>query len=226
MARYATFSSPDNVKAKLQAALYYARKKRKARLAVVPDLLVAYDPLNKAANILLSNNNLTATKVVANGWNSVRATLSRSSGKYYFETVFVEFSASFVACGISTSAGNLGSYVGSNSAGVGLVSDGASFFNAVSTPTLTAFIETDVCCVAVDRDAGKVWFRKNNGAWNSQLAGTQNPATGEGGITLPAGALFPTGSVQRINDQVIGRFRNNDFTFVKPTGFLAWNSGV
>ncbi len=33
MARYATFSSPDNVKAKLQAALYYARKKRKARLA-------------------------------------------------------------------------------------------------------------------------------------------------------------------------------------------------
>lgn len=96
-------------------------------------------------------------------------------------------------CSTSSSGGNIGS------AGLGTISDG------------------DIIGVAVDFAAGKAWFSKN-GTFGSG----QNPATGTGGFTIPAGALFIAFSPKTLGAN--GRLRTlaSQFLTAPPTGFTAW----
>jgi len=213
--------------AQLRAALYYARKRRLGRLAdaSTPEAEpVFFNPDDKATAIFLSNGNLNVGKTGLLGWVSVRANIGRSSGKFYLESSFNFFTNSFIGFGVGNSSQTLSSFVGSSTNSIGLITDGNSFSNGSPTDTINFFTNTNICSIAVDLNIRKIWFRKQNEAWNSKIAGVQNPATSEGGLNVPAGVIFPIASVQRDTDSQTGRFKLSDFSFSAPSGFLPWES--
>jgi hypothetical protein len=171
---------------------------------VVP--VVSWNPADKHLSVVLSNGNLTATS-----GGSTRATLARSSGKYYFE-----------CRADSVSAGNNSPFVGivkgttmplGERPGVDTPSgyskqaiNGYVWNNAVASGPFTNVAAGDVVRVAVDFDAGQVFL------WlNSALHATF------GGVV---GSYFPC--CYTSNCAVTARFAATDFTFAPPSGFLAW----
>ncbi|BAQ02708.1 hypothetical protein AVU38_gp180 [Ralstonia phage RSL2] len=59
---------------------------------VVASTATTWDPNNKGTQVTLSNNNLRAT--ISPYGQAVKATLSRNSGKYYFEIIATQFEGS------------------------------------------------------------------------------------------------------------------------------------
>lgn len=174
---------------------------------VVPTTL---DPAQKGPSITLSNGDLTLTST--GGWNNVRGTQSRSSGKYYWE---VTPSAGDGGIGVSNASGNLASYLGATANSLGYTNDGTIYPTFDSSPG--AYVGGNVIGVAVNLDTDKIWFAKN-GAW------TGNPVAGTGGSTIaPLGAdVFP--AVASVNNPLTVNFGSTPFAHAAPTGFKAWDS--
>lgn len=70
-----------------------------------------WNPADKGANITLSGGNLTAT-TSAFAWDAVRTTISKSTGKWYFEMSITANNLGF--SGIGKSTATLASYLGSD----------------------------------------------------------------------------------------------------------------
>lgn len=162
-------------------------------------------------------------------WSSGRANSGLGVGLLYWECSFDVLTSSYVGAGLSIAGKSLIGYVGDDAGSLGFISDGSRFTGGSATTTLSAFSNGDVLCMALDLTHNKVWVRKNNGAWNSAVGGTQDPATNAGGISLPAGLigvdLYPTGSVQKnSSDKITGRFNIAHFSFPVPAGFSAWDT--
>jgi hypothetical protein len=132
-----------------------------------------WNPDDKSANITLSDGNLTA-ETSSGGWNNVRSVLSVTTGKYYFEYTITD--ASLVQVGIVTSATNYTTYFGGDAYSVGWQLQGEFYIGALFTgngKTPVSLGNGDIACIALDMDAGKIWFGKN-GAW----IGSGDPAAG------------------------------------------------
>lgn len=78
------------------------------------DAALAWDPANKDASITLSNGNLTATGGVISAWRSVRGTVGKTTGKWYFELSvdIVDANDGWMG-GIENGSGTLTSFPGS-----------------------------------------------------------------------------------------------------------------
>ncbi len=176
--------------------------------------------LDKSAGITLSATELKAT-ASTQGWKTVRASSSRSSGKYYFE---VRIDATDAGrnhmVGICQSGTQLFNHL-AFSFGRGYLGSDGNFWNGISTgaPAVT-YTAGDVVCVAFDAGAGKVWFAKNN-TWlaSGDPANDANPA-----FSGLSGAWFPAVSPYEINTAGTARFRSTHFTYTPPSGFAAWGS--
>ena len=185
------------------------------------------NPADKHSDIVLSNANRTAMKINT-GWRAVRSTTSRTTGKHYFE-VGIDNTSGTTSAGIGLATANLANYPGSDTLGLGVFTDGNLYQNGVSSALVgTTLVTSDVMCFAFDLDSRKLWVRKNGGAWNGALAGVQNPATGEGGVTLQAGinialGVFAMVGIQSTTDISTARFASLGFTYVRPVGYNALN---
>lgn len=191
---------------------------------------VTWNPADKGAGCALSNGNLTATSGGTLG--GVRATVSRDSGKRYFEFTWdsgiATSNANTPSMGVATASLNLG-------AGGSLIwygtSLGGCFFPAYDGSVYTHLysnsgapidlsignaVATDVGGVFVDIDAGKVWFARNG-----SVANGGNPAAGTGAtLTIDAGlTLFP--AFMAALSAVTARFRGDQWTH-SSMGFLEW----
>jgi hypothetical protein len=183
------------------------------------------NPLDLGANITLSNGNLEATKTTT-GWTSNRATLGVSSGKWYFEvTATGSFSGTttFAMVGVANSAMALSNYIGVDANGWSYNFDGLKLNNGSSSYGST-YTGGDVIGVAIDLDAGKIWFRKN-GTWQNSgdpAAGTNAAFTNVSGTVFPAIALGGQGA------SVNGKWNINTgqqaFAYTAPSGFKALNT--
>ena len=85
--------------------------------------------------------------------------------------------------------------------------------------------------VAIDIDAGKVWFYNPfNGKWNNGALSAQDPVAGVGGLTIPtSGALYPGWSCNGTNDnKVTANFGASTWLLrgSLPAGFSAWGSST
>lgn len=92
--------------------------------------------------------------------------------------------------------------------------------NAGASITSSAAAGDGVDC-AFDTGAGKAWFRVRGLAWNDQLAGTQDPATGQGGVAIPfAGPYYAIygGDVQS-PDAITSAFASADWARSAPNLF-------
>ncbi len=192
----------------------------KAQTLQVQPPIVPWDSATKGANITLANGNTSATKTTSNAHSAVAATLSKSSGKWYFE---VRVDASISTDGIIIGAEKLApgsTFVGAASYGFGYYQTGQKI-NASTPYTFGAsYGAGDVIGVAIDATAQKIWYAKN-GTW--QGSGNPSAGTGEAFSTAAAPSIFPAASVfYGSGDSVTIRTRAAEFSYSPPSGFTEW----
>lgn len=183
----------------------------------------AWNPADKDTSVVLSNANRDVTGAI-----SVRAIASAASGKRYFEILFVSTSGPNIPrVGVATTDLAVSNRVGdanysasyTHNGGTGLIYTNGSFLFGGSVPTFTA---GDVIGIAVDVDAGKLWFAKNNTWVNDQGGTIGNPAAGTNQrATITTGkTYYPAVSAE---DWLLrANFAASDFAYPAPSGFAAW----
>lgn len=184
----------------------------------------SWNPADKGADITLSTTvfaNDTATGSAAT-WNSVRATTSNSSGKFYLEMKCLNAGTqSFV--GMATSGFSLATFLGNAATSVGMENTTGAGTIIGNGFTLNATVSNgyganDTLQIAVDFTGGNLWFGKNN-TWQ-----TGNPSTGTTPTATftPPLTLFPASS--ELNTNSVMQIVPSNFKFTPPTGFQPWDS--
>jgi hypothetical protein len=173
---------------------------------------------DKNANITLSAGDRTGTSAGANTtWYSARGTTSHASGKQYLE-VIATTAVGGVMIGVATSSASIAdnNYIGNDASGWGYLSaDGQKYNNATPAAFGATYGAGVVIGIAIDIDAGKLWWAKNN-VW--QASG--NPATGANpAYTGVTGTLFPAASAFNTSDAFTFPSAN---TYAPPSGFSTW----
>lgn len=185
---------------------------------------VAFNPLDKGSGITISNSDRTLSSG-ATGWQSTRSKRSKAAGKLYFEWV-ADGNNNGGMLGIATAALTVGSqYPGQtaaswgyyyNSAGGEVYNNGSASLSGSGVVTVGSYGR-----VAIDIDAGKLWFG-NAASWKSSgdpAAGTNPTFT-----FTPNQTLFMTvglntsgnsGTLRSTTAQVVGSV---------PSGFTPWDN--
>ena len=178
------------------------------------DLHTTWNPLDKHAEIALSDGNLTATRTAADWERGVRAILAKSSGKHYFEIKVNNASGAYHGVGRSTASKDR--YVGRDADGWGYeAAGGYTWNNNSSTSRTTTFADNDIMQIAVDLDNGYIWWGKN-GTW---IAGG-NPANGTNPMyTNLSGDIYPMGSQAGNGRSFTANFGASAFAYTPPSGF-------
>lgn len=178
---------------------------------------VTWNPSDKAANVSLTNSDLTAGSSSA-AFGSVRATLGRSSGKYYYEILCTTFGST--RTGLGDGSFSLATYVGNSSRSAGHVNGGNTNngFTLDRAGTI-ALANGDVLCFAVDGDAGKAWVGKN-GTW--QLTGDPAAGTNQWISWTPPITIYPATSVYETNTSFTLRTKTSQIGYGVPSGFSVW----
>lgn len=198
-------------------------------------LTTTWSATDKNAKVTLSGGNLIAARsdLTGDSFATVRASTSRSSGKWYFEiTVNTGSSASTLALGLARSALSVSGILGFGDSIGALNSGGADYgvwfgsANVVATPNATNYGAPNVVQIAVDLDNERFWYRVNGGAWSAFGGGTGNPATGAGATSFASltGPYFPAATLRNAAaTQVTANFGASAFSGAIPSGYTAWN---
>jgi hypothetical protein len=182
--------------------------------------LVYWNPDDKHASWTLSESNLLATVDASGGDHGIRATAAKSSGKHYFE---LKRNSGHIQMGLASASQGLTDAYSTNHTAVWY-----SFFgwvwanNAWADFGSNTISDGDWLAVAVDLDAGKIWFRTPAG-WTSG-----DPAAGTGGYSIANFSdldLYPYlmtegGGVNA--GSVTANFGGSAFNYAVPSGFEAW----
>lgn len=169
------------------------------------------NPLDFAnSNLAASNANLTCTNNGGSGNAQIRASIALpSTGKFYWETKNTG-SANNFSMGITTLTASL------SVEGAGDVlynENGVINNNGTTTSGYATLALGDIVGVAVDVDANKIYWYKNNTLVNS--GGTTI------NITAPFAPMFgfyTTGNAQSVT------FGQQPFTYTPPSGYVALNT--
>jgi len=156
-----------------------------------------WNPSDKAPNVTLSNGNLTA--VGLSSGDCVRATVGKSSGKWYWEVTTAGTINSF-GVGVTTSGTTITIAFTDAATGYGVIDIGWKGNNGSYTAGYTSAYSTgDIMGILLDMDAGTIEIRRNgvaNSVMFSGLTGTFYPAVqGYTNLTANFGASAFTYSV-------------------------------
>lgn len=144
----------------------------------------AWDPAKKGTGVTLSNNNYTVTASGASAYAA--SVVSKNAGKYYLEMRIDDdgFSSNSPYFGVCNYATYNKAVPSLNSTGVWVCSfsNGGGFWiqrngTFVNTWQATVFATGDVINLAIDIDAGKMFYGKN-GTWIN----SGNPDAGTGAV--------------------------------------------
>lgn len=183
--------------------------------------ITTWDPANKTAGILLSAGDLVATETTTNT-EAVRATIGRSSGKWYWELTIDDLDGpSIDSCtGLIESATSIGANGGGNtlrvSAGLGILlgTSGATAGTPISWEA------GDVVCNCFNADEGK-YFVGINGVFPNG----QDPVTGANAIVsgIPAGTWHPLYMTDNDSDNSVATLNCGAvaFAYPPPAGYSA-----
>jgi len=191
--------------------------------------MTTWNPSDKSANITLSGGNLTVT-CTSNVDGGVRSTISKSTGKVYFEYICTTFNATGgdTGCGIATSSAVLTSIGAVGVGGVITFPSGNTYFNGTNRFSLGIINNGNILCVAIDITNNLYWIRNGTGNWNG--SSTANPATGTGGLDVSG--LFSTNAVfaciceNSTLANISVNFGATAFVQTVPSGFAAWDPAV
>ncbi len=174
-------------------------------VATVTNVYATWNPSDKSSHITLSGGNLTAT--TDGTASSVRSTIGKSSGKWYWEVSML--TNQFQIIGIQNATASLNQFPGGDANGWGYYGSSGSKYNGAGAVAYGAtFTAGDVIGVALDMTAGTIIFYKNNSSQGTAftgLTGTQFAAIGDPGA---AGAHT-------------ANFGASAFTYTPPAGYNA-----
>lgn len=178
------------------------------------------NPADMASDVTLSGGNLIADFGVAS-WQAVRAIAPKSAGKFYFEVKVLAVGASTArGAGILQAGHTLTGYIGSQATGWGHLSDGYRTNSGYTIYGDAWESQNDVLMVAVDLDAGKIWFGKN-GTWIA----SGNPAAGaNAAFTNVSGTVYPAVCAKNENARLGLNFGASAFAYSPPSGFTGWTA--
>lgn len=158
-------------------------------------------------NFTLSNSNRTAAYNTV-GWNTCRGNIGKSTGKWYFEVTYTTLAN--ILLGVSTLTADTLTYLGADSFGWGMNSDGTKF----NSPTAggaygAAPAQGDVLGVKVDLDNHTISIVDNAG--------------NDMGVMFSnlSGEVFPTVACYGNNNLTINAGQAA-FAHTLPAGYSAW----
>lgn len=186
--------------------------------------LTTWNPSDKDAAAVLTNNNLTFT---GGGATGVRSTNPLSAGDAYWE-VLVNQDAGEVGGAYNVGFVDLATtFAQMRSSGIinMVFLFNGNIGNSIGPITLGAIVNGDTICQAVKFASKLSWFRKNNGLWNASALA--DPVTGVGGIPfITAGPYYANAASSAVGTQLIANFGGSAFTYTKPSNFTSWNGLV
>ncbi len=171
-------------------------------------------------NLTLSGGDLVASPP-ANGVWGTRGTVSKNSGKWYFEVVVTTGFGSTTYVGLARSEHGLGTSGGlgvGDATSWGWNQNGTAFANEANTSdSYSAWSVGDNIGIAADFGTNTMYFRKN-GTWQ----GSNNPSAGTGGFSVNAfGTAFPAIDGNSTSPRTVCTIQN-PIIYALPTGYLQW----
>jgi hypothetical protein len=187
-------------------------------------MTVTWNPSDCSTNIALSGSNLTATNTSAGGNGGVRANVSLTTGKLYWETLIVANNyTNYNTVGATLLSTALSGVYEANG-GVGVAAGGEIYLNGSDYSVTIGDTVGQVVCHALDLGAMLYWVRRGDGPWNA--SGSADPAAGTGGIDVSAvftGAVAPcmaSSSSTAGQMEVTADFGASTYVCIVPSGFL------
>lgn len=187
---------------------------------------------------LLDSQGLQA-RLLAGSGGSVRTNKRITSSLTYAEMTIGSTLTGSSRVGICGDSFPSTTRLGDDNTGLGYDAGGTVKLNNTTISTIMTYTASDRIGVAVDSMKKLIWFRKNNGNWNNDIIGNQNPVGGVGGIsfsTMSYGSLRLAwgGAISSTVAGVTAAFASASWTDTTPTGFvtidtfgaLAYNSSV
>lgn len=190
------------------------------------------NPLANGTNLVVDSGLLSVSNsTTESNHRTARAHMGMTTGKWYWE-VHVNNSANVDIVGIVTDISSPNTYVGAtaNSFGWGYNTSSGSYYGAgewLSSGTAPAFPSSGIIGIALDLDAGKIWF-SSNGNWLTTATGVGNPSFGicptatYGGLQTTT--FFPAVSIYYNTGTWNFNFGQRPFAYTPPTGFKTLNT--
>jgi hypothetical protein len=202
-------------------------------------MATTWNPADIAAGIVLSNGDLTASTSTppSSTWRMARGTTALGAGKVAFEINATAIDAAngmiygLLGGGVSLTVGALGNTANQN--GCGMQSQGNIYVHgSVIIATSSGYgggSHVSMCCIDFPAAKAWWWYTAPTLGWNNAAIGSQNPATGLGGIdisslTLPLFPAFCGYHGTTVDTAIL----NTAGSFVNslPSGFVAWDTAV
>lgn len=181
-----------------------------------------WNPSDAAAQCSFGGGNLNVTIGTGAAEAGCRATVSKSSGKWYWEVKCVLGSEN-PAIGVADGSWNISTQKLGQSAGSWAIrGDGSTLTNNSSTshPGFN-YTDGDYINIAWDADAGKLWFGKN-GTWIA----SGDPAAGTNATyTSVTGTLFAAINASSVTSSANGTLNAGATAFhnTRPSGFFGFD---
>lgn len=184
-------------------------------LLVAPGPVTAHwSPDDIDEDLTLSGDDLVVDLTGA-GPGLVRAILAIATGKFYWEVLAGNATDRI---GVATLHAGLPAVLGADAEGWGHAGDGQVYAGGAGSALGSGFAAGDVVGVALDMDAGALWWSVN-GVWQSG-----DPAAGTGAaVTGLTDAVWPTVSKSAAG-ALTGRFAAATWSHAAPAGFVALTS--
>jgi hypothetical protein len=159
-----------------------------------------WNPADKSASLILSSGDLTAL-----GAESVRSTISKTSGKWYWELTVL--SLGYLA-GLADSSFIVTNYIGISTNSIGWENGGAVYISGSLGTSVSAYTAGDVLGFASDIGAGTIAIYLNNALQTTVTHGL-------------TGNLFAAVSAATSVRGFTANFGASPLAFTPPSGFNA-----
>jgi hypothetical protein len=141
---------------------------------------------HKNASFTLSNGNLTATAGTISSDVTAFGSAGLTAGNFFFE---IDYTGSQTNCCNGVGLGNIntttvtGQYLGIDNNGIIYGDTGTVTSNGATLATIASYTSGAKICIAANLTTNMIWFQPiGTGQWDNN--GTDNPATGTGGVSI------------------------------------------
>lgn len=173
-----------------------------------------FDSNKSAENIILSNNDLTATFSAVINNNSFPEAVTNCSIKNGEKAIFSMIiekapgAPGNTGIGICNDNFDPNSYLGISYDSIGYYNDGSLYTNDdyyLGELELSGFTDGDTVSMAVDRVNNLIWVKVNDGFWNNDAS--KNPLSNVGGIDISflSGNVYPTATLFKDVNSIFGK---------------------
>lgn len=191
---------------------------------IPPSIGAGFDSLLTNANLVLTNDNRTATGDGTGGYKQALCDVPKSSGKLYFECIAGPnplFQYSEV--GIQNGNEALNVRLGSTNDAWGYMDQGRLYHTNSYVSNYHSWTNGAIVNIAVDFNLGYIWCGVNGTWWNGS-GGTADPSTGLDPLgTGISGTFYPAIAINATVGELTICLGSGSQTYTPPSGFSAWD---